>query len=64
MGFWQTLLGTKVHCVVCGQPVVNITPQLERGPYCSEACLHTIERLSAPPGAQPDGSNPPTGKHR
>ncbi|MBI5538201.1 MAG: hypothetical protein HY898_36100 [Deltaproteobacteria bacterium] len=69
MGFWQTFMGTKTYCVVCGAPIREVNARLEAGPYCSEACVRTIERLSSPPRSNPQpaaavGSEPPTRRDR
>jgi hypothetical protein len=61
MSFWQTILGTKVHCCVCGQPVREMKRHLRNGPYCSDLCMKTMERLSSPdltvPGQEPMGNS-------
>jgi len=59
MGFWEKVLGREPHCVVCGQPIRELNPRLERGPFCSEQCMRTIERLSNPPSARSGSETPP-----
>jgi hypothetical protein len=54
MGFWQAIWGTKTYCVVCGGPIRESKARLESGPYCSEACMAMLERLSAPPRSASD----------
>jgi hypothetical protein len=49
MSFWQSILGTKTYCSVCGGPIREVKRHLESGPYCSDQCMQTIERLSTKP---------------
>jgi hypothetical protein len=49
MSFWQSILGTKTYCSVCGGPVREVKRHLEAGPYCSDQCMQAIERLSTKP---------------
>ncbi len=60
MGFLETFLGKKTHCIVCGQPIREINPLLQAGPYCSELCQKTIARISSrPPQPSPVDPNDP-----
>jgi hypothetical protein len=59
MSFWEKILGKEPHCVVCGQPIRELNPHLEKGPYCSELCQRTIERLSSSPPPRPRPEQPP-----
>ena len=52
MGFFDTVLGKKTYCQICGAPIREAPAHGENGePFCGSGCQATFEKLSRPPPA-------------